>query len=90
MSQTKRLRPALVPGLRAGGASLSPLDRVAILRPAESRKVSVTPSVASSASQYQTMAPLGGFSPTSRCSRTRVPSGRSTITVLPSIPKAGP
>ena len=41
MSQTKRLRPGLGAGLaRAAAASLSSLERVTILRPAESRKVS--------------------------------------------------
>src|SRR5215470_10582183 len=33
------------------------------------------------------MAPLGGFSPTSRCSRTRVPLGRSTTAMPPPWPK---
>ena len=33
---------------------------------------------------------FGGFSPTSRCSRTRTPPSLSTMTVLPSMPKAGP
>ena len=51
MSQTKRLSPGLVSGRRAGGSEVSLLVQSTILRPLESRKVSVTGPVSFSDSQ---------------------------------------